>query len=339
MPARLHARYTRDTALTQTAPARWHGQQQASISIERYHYLCASIQQAYTVIGPATRRNIVFPSYTAYPLTPLGDVKLHPREDGTIHPGNVDAYVAQFRADWQCREGGVMYCIVEQHEWFDLILNYHSSARTTGMKQWDRLFQRLKRNNFEKGLVPCMFFARESGCLDTECPFLHDEARCRWDREKVLEARRRVLGRPTGRDISLRTIRELAAAHARQPLAVVRSRTGVHSRTIGDSDDDDDDPDAARIHEESRHIKNICANPKCLAVRMRGQSREELELKVCTGCHATYYCSHDCQRADWKRHKKEPCIPFEEIVEDGNYWDALGMRVGTGDVRSRFTGS
>jgi len=36
-----------------------------------------------------------------------------------------------------------------------------------------------------------------------------------------------------------------------------------------------------------------------------------------------------CQKADWKRHKKEPCAPIETIVEDDDFWSPLGTRKGT----------
>jgi hypothetical protein len=36
-----------------------------------------------------------------------------------------------------------------------------------------------------------------------------------------------------------------------------------------------------------------------------------------------------CQAADWPKHKKEPCRPFEELVEDDDLWDESGMRIGT----------
>ena len=34
-------------------------------------------------------------------------------------------------------------------------------------------------------------------------------------------------------------------------------------------------------------------------------------LKVCKGCLSMYYCSVECQRSDWRRHKADnECNPF-----------------------------
>ena len=41
----------------------------------------------------------------------------------------------------------------------------------------------------------------------------------------------------------------------------------------------------------------------------------------------------ECQRADWKRHKKEPCLPYDELIRNDDLWDIYGQRKGTGDPR------
>ncbi|KAF8991943.1 hypothetical protein BDQ17DRAFT_1188267, partial [Cyathus striatus] len=35
------------------------------------------------------------------------------------------------------------------------------------------------------------------------------------------------------------------------------------------------------------------------------QSEGNPTLKICTGCRKVRYCSEECQKTDWKRHKKE----------------------------------
>lgn len=54
------------------------------------------------------------------------------------------------------------------------------------------------------------------------------------------------------------------------------------------------------------------ANKTCCAKcnKYRPISSKDSTLKKCSKCMKIYYCSTDCQRADWKRHKLE-CIPKE----------------------------
>ncbi|KAF7793314.1 hypothetical protein EIP86_004426 [Pleurotus ostreatoroseus] len=56
---------------------------------------------------------------------------------------------------------------------------------------------------------------------------------------------------------------------------------------------------------------------------------------LCSVCRMKNYCSAPCQRADWKRHKKE-CKPYEEIIDDDDLWTTFGARKGTGHVNVSF---
>lgn len=141
------------------------GQRQYKISLVRYHRLCAAIQQKYVIreVPPDMSKGQLFPRkaisftpYTEFALDPVVGIKLHPREDGTIHPGDIKVYKRWFLNNWKCREGGILYCIGESREFWNMVLNFHSEAGTTGMKAWDALFERLKGNVFDKQLVPCM---------------------------------------------------------------------------------------------------------------------------------------------------------------------------------------
>ena len=42
-----------------------------------------------------------------------------------------------------------------------------------------------------------------------------------------------------------------------------------------------------------------------------GVSKDDttMKLKSCVKCRRSYYCNADCQKADWKRHKKG-CLPL-----------------------------
>lgn len=139
------------------------GQEMATMSIERYHYLVASLQKLYTIrdiqttIGPmpVTRQAVDFSAYEPFALRPLVG-KVYPREDGSIHPEDLKGYVQNVEENWKTSEGGVLYTIVEANEFLNLLFNYHSPAGTTGIEEWDVLFGRLRAEGFPKGIIPCM---------------------------------------------------------------------------------------------------------------------------------------------------------------------------------------
>lgn len=130
------------------------------------------------------------------------------------------------------------------------------------------------------------FFAREIGCLDPKCPFVHDEEACMRDRAKVLEKRRGELGRPTGRELALREKRAIDEYRSSEGNAPAAARTNIRTgpeydeedeadmelalaSQAGeeeDEDEDDDlDPEVWKIYQESRDIRKICSNPDCLS--------------------------------------------------------------------------
>lgn len=165
--SRYPHRYTHETSLSPTKNNALYkqGKGQGEMSLERYHTLCAAIQRKYEFTDvPADfskgqlfpRKGITFDHYTSYNLEPVLGIKLHPRQDGTIHPGDIKVYKSSFVDSWKCREGGILYCIGEAREFWNMVLNYHSTANTTGMRQWDKLFERLRKSDFDKSLIPCM---------------------------------------------------------------------------------------------------------------------------------------------------------------------------------------
>ena len=167
-------RYTQAIGMTEKSdPKRYDlGRRQAQCAIERYHYLCAAAQEAYTLHNPgAFRSELTFEKYTAYPLTPVS-AKLHPRKDGTIHPGDIEIYVKCMVRNFKCSEGGIMYCLGDERSFWNMVINYHSSAKTSGIKAWDRLFKQLKASGYDKGIIPCMVAMRVfECCLSANCSF------------------------------------------------------------------------------------------------------------------------------------------------------------------------
>ncbi len=152
-------RYVHAIDLTQNAdPQRYDiGRRQRQCALERYHYLCAAIQEAYTLHRGQlfVRDELDFDRYPAYALESVS-AKLHPRPDGTIHPGDIKLYVDGMVKNYKCSEGGIMYCVGDSRPFWNMVINYHSSAGTTGIKAWDRLFRKLKTSGYDKTFVPCM---------------------------------------------------------------------------------------------------------------------------------------------------------------------------------------
>ena len=56
-------------------------------------------------------------------------------------------------------------------------------------------------------------------------------------------------------------------------------------------------------HQEVKSIKKMgyCNNDKC---PLPGGKVERSKMLYCTRCSVAYYCSRDCQEADWRGHKK-----------------------------------
>jgi hypothetical protein len=44
-------------------------------------------------------------------------------------------------------------------------------------------------------------------------------------------------------------------------------------------------------------VRHVCASESCATAEKYDADR------VCSGCRSVFYCSHECQRADWKGHK------------------------------------
>jgi len=76
----------------------------------------------------------------------------------------------------------------------------------------------------------------------------------------------------------------------------------------------------------------FCANLRCMKPWIQDESTNP--LKSCKGCKYTMYCSPECQKEDWPRHKKDPCAPVEDIVQNDDLWNPVGSRKGTTFVKT-----
>lgn len=142
------------------------------------------------------------------------------------------------------------------------------------------------------------WFAREAGCLESRCPFLHDKKACIQDRERVLSNRRTTLGRPTMRDISLREKRQLAEYREKSQKEDTSVPGDSDALTLWDAVSDDElDPEVDRIFKGRMNIRKICSNPECLSVKVKrkareaGEGDENTKMMVCSRCKVTNYCS------------------------------------------------
>jgi len=160
------------------------------------------------------------------------------------------------------------------------------------------------------------FFGQRSGCLDNNCPFLHDSDAVHADRNQILEKRRetfRYKDSPTYRQSLFRqalVLRALAGDDEVLRAAIEKS---------------------GQLEKDLKRDRAYCANMQCLKPWKKG---EDNPLKACARCKYTMYCSPRCQKTDWPRHKNDPCAPVEEMVENDDIWNPLGFRKGTTFVKS-----
>ena len=179
------------------------------------------------------------------------------------------------------------------------------------------------------------------------------------DREDVLKDRRSELDKATSRDLSLWYRKETDKLWADRPelrkIYFSKSlRIFVTCLPLTILEDDGEVPEADRIWDEQRQIERICSNPECLAIQWKSvpEGRTQTGLKRCSKCSITFYCSvsiispgrayliggkqADCQKKDWKRHKAEPCLPYDEMVNNDDIWTEFGIRKKTGNSMFKF---
>jgi hypothetical protein len=301
------------------------GKKQTAISIRRYHMLCAALQQKYVLrdIVPIVDRSdpeidslppqrlvhatIDFSAYKESKLDPIKDVEL-PAE-GSYDLGEFILYSMAIREDWRVRQGGVLCALEECGDFFNCMSSYHSK-RKTNIAEWDTLFEKLQ-SGYRKNIVRCMFFGQKDGCLDRNCPFLHDREAVLADRAHILQQRRKRLKnykhQPTTRQ-------QLGRYHS-----VLDCIAGNNEALRTEMD--------AQVSNDIGGDRAYCANRRCMRPWKKDEDRKP--LKACKGCKYTMYCSPECQKQDWPRHKKDPCAPIEDIVKNDELWNPIGTRKGS----------
>lgn len=56
-----------------------------------------------------------------------------------------------------------MYCMSDGRAFWNMVLNHHSTARTTGIEEWDDLLMELKLSGPRPGIVPSMVSESDIG--------------------------------------------------------------------------------------------------------------------------------------------------------------------------------
>lgn len=96
-------------------------------------------------------------------------------------------------------------------------------------------------------------------------------------------------------------LREPLTGHGKD-AAITRDEIGVCLQGVGRHAE----AKAMRLRKGKEQM--VCSNEPCS--RTPREARVQ-ELRACGRCGSIFYCSEECQRADWKSHKKV-CKPKEE---------------------------
>jgi hypothetical protein len=118
------------------------------------------------------------------------------------------------------------------------------------------------------------FFGQKYGCLDRNCPFLHDREVVLADRTEVLEKRRKTFNyknRPTPRQQWTRY------------FAVLNTMAGNDEALRAQIDKSE------QIDRALGRTRAFCANVRCMKPWLHDEPTNP--LKACKGCKYTMYCS------------------------------------------------
>jgi len=118
------------------------------------------------------------------------------------------------------------------------------------------------------------FFGREAGCMDKDCPFLHDRDAVLANRAQVLAKRRETF------DLKI-TPKQRYARERRQvdESGQDPQRRSAFMQTA----------EFKQWRENEKNLRACCANTKCLKPWFGSQ--ENCPLQVCSKCKFTFYCS------------------------------------------------
>jgi hypothetical protein len=90
----------------------------------------------------------------------------------------------------------------------------------------------------------------------------------------------------------------------------------------------------ARLSNNDDNYDNACTNPKMCHHCEKLETLGGAKLMKCQRCNVTYYCSKQCQIADWKKHKKS-CNELGSCVESRSTLKTSRTAIGA-FVRSNY---
>jgi hypothetical protein len=250
-------------------------------------------------VRPRICVTIRFSAYKEFKLLPIKDVRILDPTDESVHDSiiiELDMYEATIRDDWRIREGSMLCALEEYGDFFDSISNYHSPQKGSRVYAWDGLYEELQNSGYRKNVVPCMvgvtrvlekyrrqkrlmnesqFFGQRDGCLDRNCPFLHDREATLADRAQIIKLRRMRF------DYKHRPSELQHMARCNTILNLVSGGDKVLRQQFAESYE----PEIRRDMEKDRAY---CANQACMRPWKKG---EKNPLRACKGCKYTMYCS------------------------------------------------
>ncbi|RUS15111.1 hypothetical protein BC937DRAFT_92885 [Endogone sp. FLAS-F59071] len=288
---------------------------QQTLQAERFRILRAAVTGNYTLTEDTERPEgeddarvpdveismhkltVVFPDKGA----PVRDVVLLEEEAGgrVISADSVAFNLEELDENEKFREGGVLYLVGDSTVFWSMIQLWHQTG-TTGLEEWDKILATVKEKPSDASRVDCMFFSTPFGCLqhthrlDPSCPFRHDDQRKKRLRERVIKDRLASIGLPTSEE--------------RQRLARKALQTFEESKKRKPTEEEVDEYFELYVAGDNRArvFCKYCDKPE-------PTEADEESFKRCKRCRSVWYCSVECQRTDWKEHKRT-CQPWEKIV-------------------------
>ncbi|RUP23898.1 hypothetical protein BC936DRAFT_138964 [Jimgerdemannia flammicorona] len=289
---------------------------QQALQAERFRILRAAVTKNYTLTEDTEKsgseKDAQVPDVSEPPIPKLvvtfpddlptiKDVVLLEEETGNrvISADSVAFNLEELDENEKFREGGILYLVGDSTVFWSMIQLWHETG-STGLDEWDRLLAITKEKPADASRVDCMFFSTPFGCLqhtgnlDPYCPFRHDVGRKKRLRERVIADRLANLGLPTHEE------RQRLARKALQKLEEFEKRkpnddeidTCYELYVVGDN--------------RARVFCKQCEKPEPKAVG-------DEAFKRCKRCRNVWYCTADCQKTDWKEHKRS-CQPWEKVV-------------------------